>query len=62
MKEHVVGNWIKKLVVGKGLPSKRVIDKFVPFFSSAVRQMRDKDIVHIDMKPANILRFAMFGK
>ena len=46
----------KEKVLGGDIPSEKVIDDFVPFFSGAIRQMRVKNIVHIDLKPGNILR------
>ena len=39
-----------------GLDPDRVISQFVPFLSSAVEQMRSKNIVHFDLKPGNILQ------
>ena len=49
---------VEKRVSGdfaKGLSSKEVMDDFVPFFLNAVQQMRAQQIVHLDLKPANIL-------
>ena len=47
---------IEEDVFGKDLDPDRVVSEFVPFLSSAVHQLRSKDIVHFDLKPGNILR------
>ena len=54
----------RNIIKGHGLASKEVVRDFVPFLSSAVQQMRTKNIVHFDLKPGNILRCGvrMFGK
>ena len=62
MKEYCTRNLFKRMEAATryGLLANRVISIFLPLLSNAVREMRSKKIVHLDLNPSNILQWAGF--